>query len=732
MLNVERKGRDSARIEIYLVSGKKLDIDEKRIMSDGFKVEDAASDSDNFSIGFTSCKVFSLKLLNFDQGFSLEDCTGATVIPYVINNGKEYKKGIYKVHDKQYASGLLELTCYDNVYAMEKSIDIKCFNLPCTYLQAMQFTCEACGLTLGTQKITNGELILSEIDSSITTYRQLAGYIMQCAGSVLKANVEGIITINDYKRIFNEGDNLEGGNLENYNSGDIADGGNFTDYTTGSTFDGGTFGDRSDIEFKYDISDLSVATEDTIITGVAATINDTFYIVGNEGYVLEIANNPLLNVENVNDILSALNNKYAGMRFRKLSGKIRSDFKLESMDPVCVEDYKGNAYDCYLTRITYNIGDYTSITCDCKTPEEASVTGNSTVTKILKMADSTTDKKIEKEKNLREKAIEELTKKLTESSGLYTTKEMAEGGGYIYYTHDKPTLKESTFITKWTSEAIGLSMDGGKTYPYGFTITAKMIMDIVAANKIMADYIYGGTLTLGGQDNTHGVLKMLNSSGEEIGSWNQDGVNAQAGKIGGWSIENGMLKRTVQTYIPPDIKVAETIKNAILAETTKELEKSLYDFNNDGSIDVFDFSFVKRILMGKMTFNNDTCVIAKKSNVTITINPYATDGIISVVGIDMWGQERKTIMGIDDLQIYKIKTENIETGSFWFNKDYYFDGDPYNVLQFGENSKSYLGSLDGTLILGNSQGDELKLQTDGNLVLYNIYGEVVWSSDTAR
>ena len=56
---------------------------------------------------------------------------------------------------------------------------------------------------------------------------------MQIAGSVLKANTEGVLNICDYKKVFNAKDTLDGGNLENYKSGDIADGGNFTDYTSG-------------------------------------------------------------------------------------------------------------------------------------------------------------------------------------------------------------------------------------------------------------------------------------------------------------------------------------------------------------------------------------------------------------------------------------------------------------------------------------------------------------------
>lgn len=732
MLQADKKGMDSARVDIYLASGKVLKIDETRIMENGIQIEDAASDSGSFSLGFTCCRILTLKLANYDQYFDTEDCTSATVIPYIINNGIEHKVGTYKVQSKNYSKGIFELTCYDNVYALENNLNTDEFELPCTYIQALRTLLEANGLSLATPTFTNDSVHLTEIDSSISTYRQLAGYIMQCAGSVLKANTEGIITVNDYNVVFKDKGNLDGGNFQNYNSGDKADGGDFTDYSTGDDVDGGAFGDRQDVEFKWDISDLTVDTKDTVITGIAATIKDVRYVVGEDGYILEISNNPLINQDNVNEILSVLKEKYAGMRFRKLSGKIRSDFRLESMDPLCVEDNKGNAYDCYLTRVTYNIGSNTSISCDCKTEEESKSTGSSTVTKILKLADSEAEKKVAEEKKLRQKAIEELTERLAKGSGLYTTEQKAEDGGYIYYTHDKPTLKESTFITKWTAEAIGLSMDGGKTYPYGFTITAKMVMDIIAVNKIAATNIEGGTLTLGGEDNMHGVLKMLNADGKEIGSWAENGIDAQAGRIGGWNIEDGMFKKTTETYIPPNMKVFETIRTALLAETADQLDKDLYDFNGDGEIDLFDFAYVKRILLEMQQFNKDTSPIAKTSEVTITINPYNVHEMISIYGVDMWGEERTTTLGIDTLIIDKVKAEKLEINALDFGKDYFFDGDPYNVFKIGEKKKSYMGSSDGTLILGNAQGDELRLQEDGNLVLYSMSGDAVWSSGTAR
>lgn len=131
-------------------------------------------------------------------------------------------------------------------------------------------------------------------------------------------------------------------------------------------------------------------------------------------------------------------------------------------------------------------------------------------------------------------------------------------------------------------------------------------------------------------------------------------------------------------------------------------------------------------------FNKDTSPIAKTSEVTITINPYNVHEMISIYGVDMWGEERTTTLGIDTLIIDKVKAEKLEINALDFGKDYFFDGDPYNVFKIGEKKKSYIGSSDGTLILGNVQGDELRLQEDGNLVLYSMSGDAVWSSETAR
>lgn len=586
MLEVKKVGPDSARTDIILSSGEVIKIDKTRIMENGICIEDAASDSDSFCVGFTSCKMLTLTALNIDDKYSLKNFEDAQVIPYIINNGEEYKRGVFNVQTASLSAGKLKLECYDDVYKFEKDIDKSLFSLPCTFKEALKIAVLACSVTLSTSDFDNDDVVINDL-GDITTYRQLIGYIMQAAGSVLKSNESGALIICNYNRKFEKDDNTDGGLLNNYETGDMADGGNFTNYNTENIVDGGRFGDRKDIQYKYDISDITVAAQDTIITGICVKIDDSKYEIGTEEYMLDISGNPLITEDNVQEILSVIANKYVGMRFRKLSGKISSDFRLESMDPLCVMDYKGNAYDCYITRIAYTIGSKTSLSCDAKEKQANKTSENSVITKLLQMADNNSKKRVDAESILRQQAVKELSKKLANSNGMYYTAEESQTGGTIYYTHDRPALKDSTFIMKFTSQAIGLSTDGGKSYPFGFTITAKMVMDIIIANKISADYIEGGTLVLGGNSNTNGTIAVYDAKGNLVATLDKDGLVTKNGSF------EGTIKSANAIITGGKIDISTTDDSAVIrfTYTTESGSKVTNEFragsmritNEDGS-----------------------------------------------------------------------------------------------------------------------------------------------------
>ena len=104
---------------------------------------------------------------------------------------------------------------------------------------------------------------------------------------------------------------------------------------------------------------------------------------------------------------------------------------------------------------------------------------------------------VKSEKTAREAAVEALAQQLASSGGMYETTEAAAGGGTIYYLHDKPTLASSLVVLKLTAEALGISTDGGKTYPAGWDfVTGTTITNTLQAVGINADWINTGALTV--------------------------------------------------------------------------------------------------------------------------------------------------------------------------------------------------------------------------------------------
>lgn len=185
--------------------------------------------------------------------------------------------------------------------------------------------------------------------------------------------------------------------------------------------------------------------------------------------------------------------------------------------------------------------------------------------------------------------------------------------------------------------------------------------ELKSAIEAIADDITlnaSGTINISGNKsvNINGNLFTLTSTNTTISA---DGrATFKAGTIGNWSIEQNKLSSTVQVYIPPDINVINTISGAIKAETTSSLSKSLYDFNGDGTIDLFDFAKAKRFYLGLETYNNTTSAIAQLSNVTANIDPANLDKVINISGTDMWGTKRETYIGINGLKTDSVKSRD--------------------------------------------------------------------------
>lgn len=92
-------------------------------------------------------------------------------------------------------------------------------------------------------------------------------------------------------------------------------------------------------------------------------------------------------------------------------------------------------------------------------------------------------------------AKDDIQGSLDSTSGMFTTKQKQSDGSYIYYFHDQSELASSTNIWKMTSESIAVSVDGGKTYPCGITVSGDAILNLIYAKGINADYITAGKIS---------------------------------------------------------------------------------------------------------------------------------------------------------------------------------------------------------------------------------------------
>lgn len=110
---------------------------------------------------------------------------------------------------------------------------------------------------------------------------------------------------------------------------------------------------------------------------------------------------------------------------------------------------------------------------------------------------------------------------------------------------DTDSVDTAINVIRMNKNGIGFSHNGYQgPYTSAWTIDGKFNADFIAAGTLLASYIKGGTLTLGGLNNTFGSLSMLNRNGLECAKWDAGGMRIS----GGFQI-NSSFYSTDQNYI---------------------------------------------------------------------------------------------------------------------------------------------------------------------------------------
>ena len=310
------------------------------------------------------------------------------------------------------------------------------------------------------------------------------------------------------------------------------------------------------------IASKQIYTDDVVITGIQVieqlnttdADNTETYLSGNEGYILSIEKNLLIQNGKGNTVASLIGERLIGLRFRPYSLTCLGDIRIEAGDLVRIVDEKGRVYKSLITSNHFGIGEYEKIACGAQSPERNSASRYSAET----VAYVRLRQLIKKEQTAREQAIENLANQLSDSSGMFITVEPQPDGSSIYYMHNKPKLTDSNIVWKLTAEAFGISTDGGVTYPYGFAVTGEMITRLLYAEGIDADYINTGAIMI--RDTNGNIIFSVNmDTGQVI-------ISGDSVRIGDKSVEQAIndvsdeasQARTLQVSLSNDYQAVST------------------------------------------------------------------------------------------------------------------------------------------------------------------------------
>lgn len=456
--------------DITLTDGTVINLTSADLWQNGLSFEDSVSSDSSFDIGSAIVNVLDLSINNFNGEYSGYDFEGAEVVTYVgleLDNETTEKIRICTmtvVEQPEDETVTIDLTCEDNMRKFDRNYSDSKLKYPATRGQIIRDACEVCGVTLQTTSFDRDDYIVQiRPDNEALTFRQVLQWVAQIGCQWLRCDEYGRLCVKWYD----------------------------TEKT-----------DAQKIDTTYGFTPQHT---DVVITGIQVTeYSDSSneepesYMIGTQGYVLAISDNKLIRKGDGQTIASMIAEKCVGMIFRPFESQCPTDVALEAGDAITIEDRNGNLYNTYLTTTTLQPGSGQKIACNAKSAAKNSTVRYGQLTQAYVEA----RKLVKKEQTARERAIQNLEESLSIGSGLFATYVKQEDGSTISYFHDKAKLEDSTNVIKITSEAVGVSNDGGKTYPFGFQLTGTMIAKLLYAEGINADFINAGALTIkDGQEN---------------------------------------------------------------------------------------------------------------------------------------------------------------------------------------------------------------------------------------
>lgn len=531
MINASKEFKEKLKTErpplanyadITLSDGTVLHLEPKDFMIGGCQIDDKTTDG-KFGVGFCVGKTLKIRLENDDERFSSYDFYMSIIIVYVgmlLDDGtvEKIRKGKYYATIPQTQGDIIEISAVDDMYKLDRPYAATTV-YPATLQSIISDICLDCGIPIGFTQFDNYNYTVNEKPENVT-YRQVLSYACQVAGYNARIDNDGYMQLVWYDTSLLNWRNYNGGSFKTYPHDTILDGGDFTNYGQGERISGGEFTDPRP-EHIFRIKSLNVHTDDVVITGVKVIgKDDVTALFGEEGYAIVVKGNPFVDGKE-SEVAAYLGGHMVGIAFRPFSAQILSNPLYEPFEVVMVSDRKGNVYNSIVNSVSYKIGAFTKVDCQAEDPVR---NGSHFISPAVQAAVAEARKNAEKQISTYDKAVQQMNQLAMNAMGFHTTVEDQPDGSRIVYLHDKPALEDSKTIYKQTIDGFFISTDGGQSYTAGFDSHGNVVVNILYAIGIVADWIRSGTLTLGGDNNVNGSMKLLDSTGNVLGVFDNNGI----------------------------------------------------------------------------------------------------------------------------------------------------------------------------------------------------------------
>lgn len=454
--------------EVTLTNGTVLELTEDDFSIDNNSLVDSAG-ANSIPLGVALSRNVQLEIMNDDDHLSDYDFFGAKIRLYLTfelsSTTEKIEYGTFTVTQPETYGSVVTIVGYDDMYKADKTYSTT-LTFPATAKSVLIDSCDTCGILIGNSNFLHNDFQIPTMPSSEYTHRQIIGFISMIACGNARIDRTGHLQIITYD--FDYSTNIH--DIEAYDS---------------------LTSDTNDVQVTG-VQMTKTVTKTTTDEDGNENEEDVEELVkyGSDGYVLEIEN-PLV-AGHEETLVSWIYERFKDVTFRGFTMDYISYPIAEFGDKIKITDWKGKSFYSVLTDVNFVFFGYTTLQNSAESPMRNQSNYTSSEQKALIQGKELA----EREKTNRENAIKKLNETLKSGSGLYSTEEKQPDGSSIYYLHDKRSLAESRNVIKLTSDAIGFSTDGGKNYPYGFTITGEMITRLLYAEGINADYINTGALTV--------------------------------------------------------------------------------------------------------------------------------------------------------------------------------------------------------------------------------------------